>query len=108
MLFIKTNSDNQVTFIHYKPFDEINGLKKTETELLKEGFLVESLPAVEEVEGKNVIYFYTQTGGFSHEYFDVPKTKEQIYAEKLDQLENQTAEYMVDLDFRLSNIELGL
>lgn len=27
---------------------------------------------------------------------------------RLEELENQTAEYMVDLDFRLSNIELGL
>ncbi|PKM61730.1 MAG: hypothetical protein CVU99_02305 [Firmicutes bacterium HGW-Firmicutes-4] len=28
--------------------------------------------------------------------------------QKIVDLENQTAEYMVDLDFRLSNIELGL
>lgn len=108
MIFIKTSSGNRVNFIHYKPFDEINGLKKTETELRQEGFLVESLPTVEEVDGKNIVYFYTETGGFSHEYADIPKTPEQIQAEKLDQLENQTAEYMVDLDFRLSNIELGL
>lgn len=27
---------------------------------------------------------------------------------RLEELENQTAEYMVELDFRISNIELGL
>ncbi len=54
------------------------------------------------------ILHHTEQQGLYYVYVDVPKTQEQIQAEKLDQLENQTAEYMVDLDFRLSNIELGL
>lgn len=32
----------------------------------------------------------------------------QSLEQEISQLENQTAEYIVDLDFRLSNIELGL
>lgn len=108
MIFIKTNSDNQVTFIHYKPFDEINGLKKTETELSQEGFLVESLPDAEQIEGKDVVYSYTKADGFTFAYIDILKTPDQIQAEKTELLENQTAEYFLDIDFRVSNIELGI
>jgi hypothetical protein len=90
------------------PFDDINGLGKTEEELLQIGYLVDEVPEPEQIEGKSSMMFYTPERGFWFEYIDIPKTPEQLQAEKIDQLENQTAEYMVDLDFRLSNIELGL
>jgi len=75
---------------------------------LQIGFLVEDIPEPKQIEGKSSVMFYTPEQGFWFEYADIPKTPEQIQAEKIDLLENQTAEYMVDLDFRLSNIELGL
>jgi hypothetical protein len=107
MKFIKTE-ENKVILVHYMPFDDINGLGKTEEELLQTGYLVEEIPELEQIDGKSAITYYTPEQGFWFEYADIPKTPEQIQAEKIDLLENQTAEYMVDLDFRLSNIELGL
>jgi hypothetical protein len=48
---------------------------------------------------------YTKASGFvkNEDYVPYVSSDERVTA-----LENQTAEYMVDLDFRLSNIELGL
>lgn len=107
MVFIQTE-ENKVEFCHYMPFHQGCGLGKTEEELLQIGYLVDSIPEPKEIEGKFSTLFFTPEQGFWFEYADIPKKPEQIQAEKVDLLENQTAEYMVDLDFRLSNIELGL
>lgn len=44
MIYFQTNTIGQLVYIHYKPFDEKYGLHKTEAELLKTGYLVDSLP----------------------------------------------------------------
>lgn len=108
MIFVQTSNDNEITYCHYKPFSKECGLGKTEEELLQIGYLVDEVPEPEQIDGKFLTLFFTPERGFWFEYADIPKTPEQIQAEKIDLLENQTAEYMVDLDFRLSNIELGL
>lgn len=109
MIYITVDADNEVKQQHFMPFDEIYGLGKTEAELLREGFLVDSIPQPEQRAGKSPILYYTPaTNVFHYEYVDIPKAPEQIQAEKIANIENQTAEYMVDLDFRLSNIELEL
>lgn len=48
---------------------------------------------------------YTEAGGFVKNPDYVPYVSPE---DRIIELENQTAEYMVDLDFRISNIELGL
>ncbi len=59
-------------------------------------------------------YFYTEPGGFVPDlnWTDPNMAFDPIAAEtkilELSEINNSTAEYMVDLDFRLSNIELGL
>jgi hypothetical protein len=103
-MFIKTDDNNLVTYCHRKPFDQKYGLGKAEDELLQTGFLVEEVPIPEQIEGKSAKTFYTEANGFTFEYEDIQKTPEQIQEET----NNSTAEYIVDLDFRLSNIELGL
>lgn len=46
-----------VTYIHYMPFDEKNGLGKTEEELLTTGFLVEDVAEPEFIDGKKSIHY---------------------------------------------------
>lgn len=48
--FIRTNGD-RVELIHYMPFDQENGLGKTEKELLQEGYLVDEIPEPEPKSG---------------------------------------------------------
>ncbi|PKM74645.1 MAG: hypothetical protein CVU92_05410 [Firmicutes bacterium HGW-Firmicutes-17] len=109
MIYITVDGNNLVKFQHFLPVDEVHGLGKTEEELLIEGYLVDSIPQPEQQAGKVPILYYTpETNVFHYEYNDIPKTPEQIQAEKIVSIENQTAEAMVDIDFRLSNIELGL
>ena len=67
--FIKTEND-KVTFIHYLPFDEKNGMGKTEEELLKEGYLVDEIPEAEQIDGKIPILYYTKEKDFWYEYID--------------------------------------
>lgn len=71
MIFIKVDKINKVTFQHFIPFDEINGLHKTEEELLQEGYLVESIPEPEQIEGKIPILKYDGANLY-YEYQDAP------------------------------------
>jgi hypothetical protein len=91
MIFIKTDAETKVWYTHHMPFDENYGLKKSETELLQEGYLVESIPQPEIIDGKNAELFYTKDLGFKYEYVDIPKTPEQIQAERIAQLEADVA-----------------
>lgn len=106
--FEKNRETNAVEIIHYQPFDVTNGLGKTEAELLQTGFLIDAIPQSEETPGKMGILYHTEQQGLYYVYVDVPKTPEQLQAEKIEQLESQTAEYFIDIDFRVCNIELGL
>ncbi len=60
MKFITYNENFEIQLIHNMPFDEINGLGKTEEELLQMGALVDSIPVVEVPNDKNIIYKYNQ------------------------------------------------
>lgn len=58
MIYIRTNSDNMVTFLHRKPFDPVNGLNTTKEELLKTGFLVDSIPEPNTTTGNRAVLYY--------------------------------------------------
>lgn len=60
-----------VAYIHYMPFDEKNGLGKTEEELLTTGFLVEDIADPELIDGKYPIQHYSLERGFWFEYKDI-------------------------------------
>ncbi|PKM61434.1 MAG: hypothetical protein CVU99_03555 [Firmicutes bacterium HGW-Firmicutes-4] len=104
MIYIKTDENNFVESINFKPFDSEHGLGKTEADLLIEGFLVESIPEPDQIEGQSAKMFYTEADGFTFQYEDIPPTPEELQAEN----NNAMAEYLVDLDFRICSIELGL
>lgn len=74
--FIKVEND-KVTFIHYLPFDEKNGMGKTEEELLKEGYLVDEIPEAEEKEGMVAVMYYEPQKGFWYEYEEAPLSEYQ-------------------------------
>ena len=44
MIYIQLSSKGTIEFQHNMPFDSIEGLHKTKEELLKTGYLVESIP----------------------------------------------------------------
>ena len=90
MNYIET-TNGKVTFTHYMPFDPVYGLGKTEEELKKTGYLVESVPeyAGEVPEGKAPELHYNGTA-FSWELIDLPK-KTDTQAEKIAALEAQQA-----------------
>ncbi len=48
----------KVRFIHYMPFDPINGLHKTKEELEQEGVLIENIPESKYIENKQAIMYY--------------------------------------------------
>jgi hypothetical protein len=83
MIFVKVNSNNEIDYVHYMPFDKKYGLGKTEEELRNEGYLYESLPPKQEIEGKEaVLKFDPDTKQLYYEYVDRQLTPE----EKIQQL----------------------
>lgn len=97
---LKKISDDKfdIGFIHYMPFDSKVGLGKTETELLAEGALINNIPNAEIIEGKNSTMFYNPlTNSIFYEYVDVPKSKEQIIEDELEELKQQNAAMMLAL-----------
>lgn len=72
MIFIKVDSvTNEVNFQHFMPFDEVNGLHKTQEELLQDGYLVDSIPDPEQINDKVPILKYNGTSLY-YEYQDAP------------------------------------
>ena len=69
--FLRLNG-NKVMLIHYMPFDPVNGLHKTEEELLREGALVDEVPDSQQIVGKTALPYYTPERGFYYEYVDDP------------------------------------
>ena len=68
---------NKVMLIHYMPFDAVNGLHKTEAELLQEGALVDEVPDPQVIAGKTAMPYYTPERGFYYEYVDDPNYRPQ-------------------------------
>ncbi|WP_409174794.1 hypothetical protein [Brevibacillus fortis] len=63
----------KVVFIHSVPFDPINGLQKSEKELLETGTLVEEIPAASSQPGKDaLLYIDPTTKKLWYEYVDIP------------------------------------
>lgn len=92
--------DGNIESIHYMPFDSINGLGKTKEELESEGgIFVESVPEPENRPGKSAMLKYSEADGLYYEYTDRPLTPKEQTSQQMD--------YLVDLDFRLLQIELG-
>lgn len=70
MIFFKTDSENVIDYTHFNPFDERDGLMRSEEELLKIGFLVDEIPSAPTKEGMNSITKYVN-GEFVFEYKEI-------------------------------------
>lgn len=84
MIYIEVTYNNVVSYRHNKPFDSVYGLNKTEEELLKSGFLIDSAPEPERIEGKSPVLKYNGTEIY-YEYVDAP-------VDEMTALKNQLAE----------------
>ena len=80
------------TLIHYMPDDPVEGLPE---EIKAQGIMVENIPAPERIEDKYpklIINITTKT--FRYEYVDIPKTKEEIVQEQIQDLQIAMANIM--------------
>ena len=79
--FIQDEIGLRVGFIHHKPFDEKDGLGKTEEELLQIGALVDEIPEPEQKDGKiPVMYYDPENNKIYYEYEDKPLSPEERIA----------------------------
>lgn len=99
MIYIQIDEQGTVMFQHNMPFHEKHGLGKTQSELEAEGYFFDSIPEPEQIAGKSGVLKYSETDGLYYEYVSMPPTQEDLYEQQMD--------YLVDLDFRLLQIELG-
>lgn len=86
----KSDTDVIVRGQHHAPFDPVDGLGKTEVELSKQGYLVESLPTP--IEGKKPILHINPTNKevwYTYEEIQIPKeqTIEELKA-KIDLIQS--------------------
>lgn len=83
-----------------------NPFPETIPEIYKSsGIVVDELPPKVEIDGKStMLHCNPVTKELWYEYEDVQKSEGQLLLEEMDLQTN----YVLDLDFRLSKIELGL
>lgn len=68
MIYIQTDFNHKIIYIHHFPFDEKCGMGKTKEELLQSGFLVDEIPQRPSKDGYTTISYYTKEKGFYYEY----------------------------------------
>lgn len=98
MIFIQTNQNNLVNYMHHMPFDPVNGLGKTKEELKKEGYLVNDIPDALQIKGKYEIMYYSKEKGIYYEYEDIPKTQEELQQEVNAKLLKDSANMQIELN----------
>jgi hypothetical protein len=96
MIFVKYDSNNTVTYIHTKPFDQNEGLGKTKQELENEGLLVSSIPNPDLTDNTKmpILKVNPTNNTLYYEYVDRPLTPE----EKLQLIEQENEELKVRID----------
>lgn len=100
MKFITYNESFEIQLIHNMPFDEVNGLGKTEEELLQIGALVDSIPVVEVPNDKNIIYKYNQADNtVTYELVDRPLTAPEQNAKAIENIQqvNNNQDDLIDI-----------
>lgn len=82
MIYVETNAQNVVVYLHYMPFDSQYGLGKTEDELAQTGFLTDNLPGQPGAISENQYAVLKLEGGqFSWEVLNInpePPTYEEL------------------------------
>lgn len=104
MIFIKLDN-SYVTYIHYMPFHEKHGFKKTREQLEQEGILVNEVPEPEQIEGKAaILHANPETKELWYEYEDIQPTPGELEEQRITQLENQSQMQQALLDDLLLNV----
>jgi hypothetical protein len=95
VIYIQVDDKQNVTFTHYQPFHERNGLNKTEEELKSTGYLVESIPPPDSTDTSKlpILKFNPDTSEFYYSYVTRPLTQE----EKIDNIEVENVTNMIAL-----------
>lgn len=103
--FITVNTEGRVQLIHNMPFDAVNGLGKTETQLMSEGYLLDMIPEPQIIDGKNAVAMYNAENGFYYIYEDVPQKAENYSF--VDNLKNAVKAEVVTAEqyFQMTGIE---
>lgn len=105
MIYIEIDENNEISYSNSKPFDLKDGTHKTQEEMERDGFFIDEIPLPQNVPGKShKRYFNPLTREIYYEYIDKVKTQDELVREEL----MSQFEYTLDLDFRLSKIELGI
>lgn len=103
MIYIKLNDSKDVEFIHYKPFDPIDGLGISKDELILGGVFVDAIPEPIEVDGKTSVLKYDHnTESMYYEYIERPLTQE----EELKLLKEQNAQLKSDMDNAIMELSM--
>lgn len=85
MVYIRTDENNMITYVHSQPFDSVNGLGESREELEKTGYFIDSMPQPQSVMGQRAIpYFNPETKKVSYNYIAAPVSNR----ERLDSLES--------------------
>lgn len=112
MIYIEVDNENTVVFTHFLPFSDEYGMGKTEQELTEKGYLVESIPQSETVEGKESITKYDpSTNTFSFVYVDIPPSEIKLLQQENAMLQASVMElsaYAASQDERLQMQENAL
>lgn len=110
MIFVIVNKNNKVEFIHFKPFDKVDGLRKAKEELEKEGVLVENIPTPERIDGKqSTLYCNPVTKELWYEYENISKYQGELQEEINAKLIKDIATVEIELNKqRQLNVDLLL
>lgn len=100
MIFIKgltkiSDTKYSIGYIHYMPFNNKNGLSKTEEQLLQEGKLVDLPVKLVDVTGKDQVLYYNPADNICFwEYIDIATqpTQEQSLQEQISSLGQTVAQ----------------
>ncbi|EJE7236808.1 hypothetical protein M5L40_003846 [Clostridium botulinum] len=92
-----TDTKYKIRDIHYKPFDEKEGLHETREKLEEIGILVRDIPKPKQIEGKYFVRFINpKTKEIFYEYEEIPKSKEENLEEKLKMLTENLAQEKIN------------
>lgn len=96
MVYIQTDFNNKVIFIHNYPFDEKYGMNKSEDELLSSGFLVDKLPVKPKKTGFCSILYYTKEDGFYFQYEQLPQKQYDTNEATVNQIQDDLVLSLID------------
>lgn len=109
--FIRVNKDtNIVEFMYTDPFNDLNGLGKTEAELLQEGYLLDDsdIEKATNIPGKIAIpYYNSDTNKVYNKYENIPLLeKERI--ELLENALNESLNTNAKLENQMTDVQNAL